>query len=88
MTPHDTANYWPAFILLVVPLIILYGGPYGWRALVLLGALAGLASYPLITMLIVVAYSLRWIVADFAIAFFAGLGGGLGFAGLWVGSTR
>jgi hypothetical protein len=49
MTPHDTANFWIGFILLGVPLIALTGGPYGWRFLILLGALAGLASHPLIT---------------------------------------
>lgn len=50
MTPADTANFWPLFLILGVPIIILAGGPYGWRFLVLLAALAGLAYAPLISL--------------------------------------
>jgi hypothetical protein len=46
MTPQDVQHFWPAFIVFGVPLIILAGGPYGWRALVILGALAGIAYAP------------------------------------------
>jgi hypothetical protein len=48
MKPNDPA-FWPLFILLGVPIIIMAGNPFGWRALVLLAALAALASHPLIT---------------------------------------
>ena len=53
MAPDDP-NFWPAFLILGVPLIILFGGAYGWRALVLLGALAGLAYAPLISIAVIV----------------------------------
>jgi hypothetical protein len=44
MTPPLNPNFWPLFIILGIPLICLYGGDFGWRALVILAALAGLAS--------------------------------------------
>jgi hypothetical protein len=59
MTPHDP-NFWPGFLLIGVPLIALTGGPYGWRFLVLLGALAGLAYAPLISLAVIVLCFLRW----------------------------
>jgi hypothetical protein len=77
MNPHDP-NFWPAFLILGVPLIIMFGGPYGWRALVLLGALAGLAYAPMIAIPLFILWCLRWLIADFFLAFIAGLGGGLG----------
>jgi hypothetical protein len=46
MNPHDPA-FWPAFFIVGVPLIVLTGGPYGWRFLTLLRALAALAYAPL-----------------------------------------
>jgi hypothetical protein len=52
MNPPLDPAFWPIFILIGVPLIILTGGEYGWRFLVLLGALAGLAYAPLIACVI------------------------------------
>ena len=76
MTPHDPA-FWPAFLLLGVSLIVLTGGPYGWRFLVLLGALAGLASHPLITGAVIGLYLLRWPLRLFVEAVIIGVAGGL-----------
>jgi hypothetical protein len=78
MTPHDTANFWIGFILLGVPLIALTAGPYGWRFLILLGSLAGLASHPLITGAAIGLYllrtPLRWAAEGLIIGFAGGLG--------------
>jgi hypothetical protein len=78
MSPHDTANFWPVFLLLGVPLIILTGGPFGWRALVLLGALAALASHPLVSFAIVglclIRAPLRWAAEGLIIGFTGGIG--------------
>ena len=78
MTPHDAANFWPAFLILGVPLIILAGGPYGWSFLVLLGALAGLAYAPVISIAVFVLYLLwtpiRWFAESLIIGFAGGLG--------------
>jgi hypothetical protein len=78
MTPHDTANFWPLFILVGVPVIVLTGGPYGWRFLILLGTLAALASHPLITGAVIVLYllrtPLRWAAEGFIFGFTGGIG--------------
>jgi hypothetical protein len=64
VSPHDTQNFWIAFVLLGVPLIALTGGPYGWRFLVLLAVLAGLGAHPLITLAAIGAYLIRTPVAE------------------------
>ena len=73
---HDPA-FWPVFFILGVPLIALTGGPYGWRFLVLLGALAALTSHPLITGAVIVLYLLRWPLRIFVEAVIIGLAGGI-----------
>ena len=71
-------NFWIAFALFGVPLIVAFGGPMGWRMLVLLGALAGLAYAPLISVMVLVLYVLWTPIRWFLEAFLFGLAGGLG----------
>jgi hypothetical protein len=71
-------NFWPAFLLLGVPLIVLTGGPFGWRFLVILGALVGLAYAPLISLAVIVLYllrtPLRWAAEGLIVGFAGGIG--------------
>jgi hypothetical protein len=87
MTPQDAQTFWPMF-LFGIPIILLGGGPWGWRALVLLGAIAGLAYAPMITIPLAILWCLRWLVADFFLAFIAGLGGGLGLRAAGIFNRR
>ncbi|TPV99338.1 MAG: hypothetical protein USCAAHI_01215 [Beijerinckiaceae bacterium] len=84
MNPQDQ-QFWIVFILIGVPIIILAGGPYGWRFLVLLGALAGLASHPLITGA-VLRTPARWALEGFIFGIAGGLGARL--SGVFSGPER
>jgi hypothetical protein len=75
MNPHDAVNFWAAFALLGVPLILLTGGPCGVRTLALLGVIAGA---PLTACVIIALYllrvPLRWAAEGLIIGFTGGIG--------------
>jgi hypothetical protein len=77
MTPQDAQNFWPIFLIVGVPGILLFGGPVAVRMLFLLGALAGFATHPLITCAVLVLYLARWPLRVFMEAIIIGLAGGL-----------
>jgi hypothetical protein len=78
VNPNDTANFWLVFLLIGVPIIIMAGGEIGWRALVLLGVIAGIAYAPLTACLIIGLYLLRWplrlALEGLILGFMAGIG--------------
>jgi hypothetical protein len=75
MTPSSDFNLLILAALIGVPLAIISGGPFAWRAMVILLGLGLFAVYPLIGLAVIVLYLLRRSIADFFIAFVAGLGG-------------
>ena len=88
MNPHDPA-FSPAFFIVGVPLIVLTGGPYGWRFLTLLGALAALAYAPLLGIAAscsTCSAPIRWALEGFIF----GLAGGIGarLSGIFSGPER
>jgi hypothetical protein len=67
-------SFLPVFLLIGTPAIVLAGGPYAWRGIVILAAIGGLAYAPAIAGVVIITWLLRGLVWDFLIAFAAGLG--------------
>jgi hypothetical protein len=77
MTPTEW-NTWGAFILLGVPLVTVFSGPFGWCAMWILAGVAMLALHPAfaitIGVVIVLRRPLRWLAEGALAGFGAGLG--------------
>lgn len=84
MTPHEW-NSWIAFLILGVPLIITFGGPFAFHAAIILASLALFVLHPVAALAIGAAwlllgplrFVLLWFVGGFA------LGEGLKLSGLF-----
>jgi hypothetical protein len=82
MNPQEV-NLWVAFFILGLPIAFVFGGPFIWRAAVILAGLALAFSHPAIFALIAIPWllwrPLKWLVV--VIFFGEGLGLGLRAAG-------
>lgn len=80
MTPHEWNN-WVGFLIIGVPIIRVFGGPFGWAAMWILAFLALLFLHPLAGLIvgavIVLWRPLKWLV----LGIFLGEGLGLGLRG-------
>jgi hypothetical protein len=74
--PIDASSqpFWVLVLFVGLPFVYLFGRPYGWRALVILAAVAGLALHPIIGIAIGVLY-IFWVpIREFFLGLFTGLG--------------